>query len=55
MMNKNLDEIDIDILRDLVRRELEELENDKGSIGREQYEFYLKKVYQKLGEIKNES
>ncbi len=53
-MNK-LDKIDIDILRDLVRKELKELKNDKGSIGHEQYEFYLKRVYQKLGEIKNES
>jgi len=36
MMDK-LDRIDIDILSDLVRRELEELENDKESIRRKQY------------------
>ncbi|MCI9092634.1 MAG: hypothetical protein HFF36_02450 [Coprobacillus sp.] len=48
MMNK-LDKIDIGILSDLVRRELDNLENDKGSVGREQYEFYLKRVYQRLG------
>ncbi|MCI9092713.1 MAG: hypothetical protein HFF36_02845 [Coprobacillus sp.] len=47
-MNK-LDKIDIDILRDLVRRELEGLKNDKGSIGREQYEFHLKKGISKVG------
>jgi len=38
----------------LVRRELEGLKNDKGSIGREQYEFHLKRVYQNLGDMMNE-
>lgn len=32
-MNK-LDRIDIDILSNLVRRELDNLENDKGSVGK---------------------
>lgn len=54
MMDK-LDRIDIDILSDLVRRELEELENDKESIGRKQYEFELRQLSHKLRVMKNES
>lgn len=53
MMNK-LDRIDIDILSDLVRIELDNLENDKGSIGRKQYEFDLRQLSHKLEVMKSE-
>lgn len=48
-----LDKIDIGILSDLVRRELEELENDKGSVGKKQYEFELRQLYHKLNVMKD--
>jgi len=54
MMNK-LDRIDIDILSDLIRRELDDLENDKESIGHKQYEFDLKQLLHKLEVMKDES
>ena len=53
MMNK-LDRIDIDILSDLVRRELDYLENDKESIGRKQYEFELRQLSHKLEVMKDD-
>lgn len=53
-MNK-LDRIDIDILNNLVRRELDDLENDKESISHKQHEFELRQLYHKLEVIKYES
>lgn len=52
-MNK-LDKIDIDILRDLISREIESLKNDKSSIGRKEYEAYLRRIDCKLEKMRDE-
>ena len=53
-MNK-LDRIDIDILRQLVREEINKLEKDDELINLKQYEFDLRQLLHKLEVMKDES